>query len=234
MLLASMVGLVGACADPCIDDGLLQKRQQRDGEDCPQLHASDTDSAGEGASGTDSASASGTDSASGDASHSGSADGGSQSGTMDDGASMDASGTMDAGDADGTAGTPDHCDNGVQDGDESDVDCGGSCEPCDDGQTCYVSPDCKSLQCTPDMTCGAEDWCVPLIDENSCQGCIKQNCCEDVKDCVESDEKCACWVDCIEQNNDFKPCEDQCEVTGKPGKITSCANSQCNYEGACG
>jgi hypothetical protein len=177
-------------------------------------------------------------SGSGDASHSGTADGsgGSHSGTMDGGTLDDGvdAGTMDD-DGDGTGGpSPDHCDNGVQDGDETDVDCGGSCDGCDEGQTCFISPDCKSLQCTPDMSCGADDWCVELIDDNGCQSCIKSSCCEDVKDCVENDSACACWVECIEKNNDFKPCEEVCNVTGKPGKITSCANSQCNFAEACG
>lgn len=228
MLLASIIGPGGACAEPCLDDGLLQKER---GEDCPPIQGA-TQSAGESASGTDAGSGSAT--VDGDASHSGTADGGagSQSGTMDGGESMDAGGTMDAGDTGGPP--PDHCTNGVQDGDESDVDCGGSCEPCDDGKACNISPDCESKQCTHDMTCGAEDWCVDLIDDNGCQQCIKTSCCESVLECVTGDEKCACWVDCIEKNNDFKPCEEQCMVQGKPGKITSCANSQCNYAEACG
>jgi hypothetical protein len=160
-------------------------------------------------------------------------DGGTMDGgTMDDGATMDAGETMD--DGDGTGPAPEHCNNGVQDEDESDVDCGGSCEPCDDGQTCFISPDCRSLQCTPDMTCGARDWCVELVDDNGCQNCIKTSCCDNVLECVADDPNCACWVDCIEKNNDFKPCEEQCMVQGKPGKITSCANSQCGFAGACG
>ena len=229
-VLGSFAVLLGACADPCLDDGLLQKDR---GGECPPLQGA-TDSAGESASGTDTHSASG----SAEASQSGTADasGGSQSGTggdgtMDDGASMDAGSIDDDGATSGP--TPDYCDNGVQDGDESDVDCGGSCDGCDDGETCFVSPDCKSEQCTPDMTCGADNWCVELIDDNGCQNCIKTSCCESVQACIANDPKCACWVDCIEKTNDFKPCEELCMVQGKPGAITSCANSQCKFAGAC-
>ncbi|MBK8718069.1 MAG: hypothetical protein IPN32_25560, partial [Deltaproteobacteria bacterium] len=46
----------------------------------------------------------------------------------------------------GTAGEPD-CFDGVHNGDETDVDCGGSCHPCDDGQGCAVLEDCYSLVC---------------------------------------------------------------------------------------
>jgi hypothetical protein len=72
--IASVLGL-GACADPCLDDGLLQ--DQQDG-DCPTL-VSGTGDATDSATDTESA-------------------------------------TDGAGD----------CGNGVKDGDETDVDCGGS------------------------------------------------------------------------------------------------------------
>jgi len=44
-------------------------------------------------------------------------------------------------------GTPPHCKNGVLDADESDVDCGGSCDPCFDGKNCISNDDCKSGNC---------------------------------------------------------------------------------------
>lgn len=46
----------------------------------------------------------------------------------------------------GTGGTPD-CADGQQNGDETDVDCGGSCDPCDDGHGCMVAADCYSIVC---------------------------------------------------------------------------------------
>lgn len=39
------------------------------------------------------------------------------------------------------------CDNGVQDGDESDVDCGGSCDVCVNGDNCNVDLDCVHQMC---------------------------------------------------------------------------------------
>jgi hypothetical protein len=39
------------------------------------------------------------------------------------------------------------CENGVQDGAESDVDCGGDCGPCAHGRACRGSRDCQSGRC---------------------------------------------------------------------------------------
>ncbi|MGE0788166.1 MAG: DUF4215 domain-containing protein [Sandaracinaceae bacterium] len=49
------------------------------------------------------------------------------------------------------------CTDGVQNGDETDVDCGGGCAPtttCDDGEGCSVAGDCTSGSCMA-MTCQA-------------------------------------------------------------------------------
>jgi hypothetical protein len=40
------------------------------------------------------------------------------------------------------------CTNGVQDGDETDIDCGGSCGPCPVGKKCLVQSDCTPGTCT--------------------------------------------------------------------------------------
>jgi len=42
------------------------------------------------------------------------------------------------------------CDDGVQNGDETDVDCGGSCDPCAVGATCDGPEDCATGICGPD------------------------------------------------------------------------------------
>lgn len=44
-------------------------------------------------------------------------------------------------------GTAAHCTNATKDGDETGVDCGGTCSPCKDGDGCKVGPDCQSLVC---------------------------------------------------------------------------------------
>jgi hypothetical protein len=46
------------------------------------------------------------------------------------------------------------CTNGVADGDETDVDCGGSCGPtCKAGQTCAFDSDCEQSACSTGGIC---------------------------------------------------------------------------------
>jgi len=238
--LAVLALLPIACADPCVDDGVNQEKK----DDCPGqgASASNTESAS-GSSGTEDASASMSQTESDSVTATATATLGSMSQTGDDEteeasqsateptseASADATDTSAEATAEGGPG----CMNGVLDGDESDVDCGGSCPPCDDGQICHQSPDCESMICTTDEVCGSGDSCTELIEDNGCQLCIKSNCCDAVLECY-MDDFCRCWVECIEQNNDFDPCVDTCMGTAKPGAITSCANSNCNEVGACG
>ncbi len=47
----------------------------------------------------------------------------------------------------GPDGVPNYCTSGAKDGDETDVDCGGSCNKCGDGMSCTASVDCISLNC---------------------------------------------------------------------------------------
>ncbi len=124
------------------------------------------------------------------------------------------------------------CDDGEQNGDETDVDCGGACGPtCEGGEHCLGNPDCVDDYCNPLEVCAAQE-CVITMDDNQCQACIKGSCCDNVTECL-LDPKCACWLECIKQNNDFAPCTESCAIKGKPGPITSCANSQCNTPEAC-
>jgi hypothetical protein len=46
----------------------------------------------------------------------------------------------------GSGGDPD-CNDGLHNGDETDLDCGGSCDPCGDGAGCMIAEDCYSLVC---------------------------------------------------------------------------------------
>ena len=49
------------------------------------------------------------------------------------------------------------CADGIQDGNETDIDCGGSCSPCGDGKMCKMGSDCIDKVCSgaPDKTCQA-------------------------------------------------------------------------------
>jgi hypothetical protein len=49
----------------------------------------------------------------------------------------------------------DPCDNGLLDGSETDVDCGGSCGPCESGAACELAEDCGTGRCLDGACCEA-------------------------------------------------------------------------------
>lgn len=76
--------------------------------------------------------------------------GGGIDATVPDGPKNDAA--LDGGvDAAGTHGP--HCSNNIQDVNETDVDCGGSCGPCANTKMCLVAKDCMSMNCTAGHLC---------------------------------------------------------------------------------
>ncbi len=73
------------------------------------------------------------------------------------------------------------CIDGVRDGDETDIDCGGSCAPCGEGGGCVTASDCASASCAaPD---GGTSRCAPA------------RCDDGVRNGVESDADCG-GLDC--------------------------------------
>src|SRR5690606_24084561 len=93
----------------------------------------------------------------------------------------------------GGGGVPASCDNGVVDGDESDVDCGGSCPPCEvgasgacaDGVCCDDACDGLCLACDTPRTGKALGICAPILpgidpdDECAAQVCDGSGACAD-------------------------------------------------------
>jgi hypothetical protein len=70
------------------------------------------------------------------------------------------------------------CDDTVMNGDETDVDCGGSCPGCDNGQDCLTAADCVSQFCNSDDSCAActgNDDCAEAVG-TYCEGglCLGQ------------------------------------------------------------
>jgi len=57
------------------------------------------------------------------------------------------------------------CENGVKDGEESDVDCGGLCTPCEVGRSCVRGIDCASLNCEGG-TCAEAQEAAPVMSSN--------------------------------------------------------------------
>jgi hypothetical protein len=85
------------------------------------------------------------------------------------------------------------CANGVIDGNESDIDCGGvECFPCLDGRDCYIDADCRSRRCESGI-CTATSCSDnrPNGDETDtdcggpvCNGCPPGMACELNRDCA--------------------------------------------------
>lgn len=84
------------------------------------------------------------------------------------------------------------CDDGVQNGTESDQDCGGSCDPCPNGADCSSGSDCASMSCD-NGTCVAAS-CNDGIHNGQetdtdcggplCDPCDDMGACDDGSDCA--------------------------------------------------
>ena len=75
-------------------------------------------------------------------------------------------------------GTPaNHCRDRMRDGDETDVDCGGSCQKCWDLHTCMVPEDCQSNSCGE-------------LRNGEGPVCAVASCTDNVRDAFESDVDC--------------------------------------------
>ncbi|OGQ79822.1 MAG: hypothetical protein A2289_09185 [Deltaproteobacteria bacterium RIFOXYA12_FULL_58_15] len=104
-----------------------------------------------------------------------------------------------AGDVIGGDGAAASCADQVQNGEETDVDCGGDCAPCDDDAACREGDDCLSGVCTDDVcqTPSCEDGTQNGFESDvdcggSCKPCPDLAACEIDMDCeslvCDSDE----------------------------------------------
>lgn len=71
-------------------------------------------------------------------------------------------GNTDDSDACTTLCAPPSCADGIQSGDESDIDCGGGCDPCVAGGTCRSDADCRNQACTAGI-CAPAASCSELL-----------------------------------------------------------------------
>ncbi len=59
------------------------------------------------------------------------------------------------------------CNDGILNGNETDIDCGGNCPSCENGKSCLENQDCESGYCNPDKVCAVErdlyiEWIKPV------------------------------------------------------------------------
>ncbi|MBB88505.1 MAG: hypothetical protein CMP06_14605 [Xanthomonadales bacterium] len=93
--------------------------------------------------------------------------------------------------------SPPTCSDGVENGDETDIDCGGSsCAACDDGEGCLVSNDCVSLVCDGGTNTCSAPTCSDGVEnqdetDSDCGGSCGATCdtgegCTDAGDCIST------------------------------------------------
>lgn len=95
-------------------------------------------------------------------------------------------------DADGSSDGPQaSCDDGMRNGDESGIDCGGHCDPCPPGQGCAVEADCSSRVCSdgvcqaPSCSDGKQNGLETDLDcGGGCPGCGSGGRCIIATDCA--------------------------------------------------
>jgi hypothetical protein len=140
-------------------------------------------------------------------------------------ASLDAPESLDArlpSDALASRDVSSHCDDNVQDGDETDVDCGGSCAPCWFAQRCLVQADCSATAPGCDAALGG---CA--CDAVSLT-CVADACVDHTKDAQETDvdcggvecSRCAAGSSCA---IDFDCTSNACDAVS-----STCVASQCS------
>jgi hypothetical protein len=155
------------------------------------------------------------------------------------------------------------CDDNLLDGDETDVDCGGSCAPCGLGQRCHVSAECGTWPgCDPVLGCACDEVTQACVydhcaderqDEGEtavdcgggeCAGCGPQKPCVLDSDCSRTLPGCdpthgGCTCDVPSRTCVYSHCYDHksnADETGVDcgGSCTPCAlGVACQYDGDC-
>jgi hypothetical protein len=182
------------CADPCVDDGLVQEGQSNcpgfTGDDATDGPLPTTDDTADDTAGPPSCNNGIEDGDETDVDCGGSCDadcgGGQGCGGNDDCQSNQCGAGM-------TCEDPPSCSDGIQSGDETDVDCGGSCPGCDDGEMCIEGADCLSDTCdnglctSPTCRDGLLNGDETDLDcGGSCPGCDDGEMCLEGPDCVSN------------------------------------------------
>lgn len=136
------------------------------------------------------------------------------------------------------------CEDGVQSGEQTDVDCGGpNCEPCELGQMCEVNEDCNSNACAqgicvePACNDGAQTGDQTDVDcgGEHCPGCPTGANCGVDGDCASNqcdDGICvitACEdLDCPEGTSCYRgQCYDECATSAHCGDDSRCIDGRC-------
>lgn len=140
------------------------------------------------------------------------------------------------------------CDDGVRNGNESDVDCGGRCEPCLVGAACRTGGDCTSEQCvdavccesaclgvcracSEDRTGEANGTCANVLTgsdpDSECSGSYvcQDGACESCADGLQNGEES--WIDC---GGECSACGEICTngVDDDGNNLVDCEDPSCD------
>ncbi len=140
--LGALLAPAPGCAAPCTDDGFIVKQED---PACTTSGAAATSATTEAAATTATTAAMTTTTTAAVTTSGGMTGSGGSVSTLGTGASETSSSST------GSS----HCDNAALDGDETDIDCGGSCSACARGLTCSDDGDCESERCV-------DSRCVPF------------------------------------------------------------------------
>jgi hypothetical protein len=155
-------------------------------------------------------------------------------------------GDIDAGtidDADASA----RCSNGEKDGDETDVDCGGSCGACTVGRACATGTDCESGYCPAD-----DLVCCDTACDSTCEACTANKTgatdgtCAAVAATTDPDSECAdegtascgangtgCNGSASEPGCNLYPSDTLCGAAGQCAAGTATEPTVCDGAGTC-
>ncbi|WP_437567996.1 formylglycine-generating enzyme family protein [Sorangium sp. So ce542] len=152
-------------------------------------------------------------------------DGGSGGGTGGTGGSGGGTGGTggSGGDGGGTGGAaPSSCANDTKDGDETDIDCGGSCAPCRVDKTCAAPTDCLSRRCE------ASGGGAGSGGSGGGTTCAAARCDNGVTDGDETDTDCGGGAAPRGDNPACPPCDNlQDCVVGSDCESLSCVAGRC-------
>lgn len=123
-------------------------------------------------------------------------------------------------DIDATSPPQPRCDDGVENGQETDTDCGGlDCPPCELGQRCQLNTDCSSDVCH-------DETCVECVDDDHCG---QDQACSNEFKCVCKDSRSTQEI-CAAKSSQCGEVTDICGETVECGPCTGdtvCADSLC-------
>lgn len=141
-----------------------------------------------------------------------------------------------------------NCSDGIKDGNETDVDCGGSCPPCAPGKSCNAATDCTTLDCqmnvciTPPSHCtnGIKDADETDVDCGGmdCMACATGKMCLRNLDCLTAicdSTNHVCIDSCHDGIKDGDEtdvdcggsCPTKCAATQGCGAPMDCGSNQC-------